>query len=172
MMESCMKSLKLDSAYRPIEVIDSLEALVLCIIGKAIAIENYTKEIRSPSSTFKIPAVIVLKRLVKFRFNNISPSKRNIAWRDNNQCQYCGKIYPVEELTVDHILPKSRGGLNTWTNLVCACKKCNQRKGCRTPQECGMIPIREPVKPKATLLKAVKKAQISTLWKDYLWEKT
>ena len=74
----------------------------------------------------------------------------------------------TEKLTVDHVLPKSRGGKKSWTNLVASCKKCNQKKGCRTPSECGMIPIRQPTRPKTTILKNTN--QISDLWKNYLWE--
>tara|TARA_R100000664_G_scaffold10265_2_gene16968 strand:+ start:814 stop:1329 length:516 start_codon:yes stop_codon:yes gene_type:complete len=167
-MDEPMKALKLDATYRPVEVIDAIEALVLCIIGKAKALETYTKEIYSPSNSFKLPAVIVLTRVVKYHFGGIVCNRQNIIWRDNNRCQYCAKIFPTEILTIDHVIPKSRGGEKSWINLVAACKKCNQKKGCRTPQECGMIPIRKPTKPKNTLLKTTK--QISKLWKNYLWE--
>jgi 5-methylcytosine-specific restriction endonuclease McrA len=163
-----MKALKLDASYRPVEVIDALEALVLCIVGKAKAIENYTNEICSPSKSFKLPAVIVLTNIVRYRFGGIMCNRQNIIWRDHNRCQYCAKIFSTEKLTVDHIIPKSRGGKKSWTNLVAACKKCNQKKGCRTPHECGMIPIRRATKPKVSILKTT--TQISDLWKDYLWE--
>ena len=151
-----MKALKLDATYRPVEVIDAIEALVLCIVGKAKAIENYTKEIFSPSKSFKVPAVIVLNNIVKYRFNGIVCNRQNVIWRDGNRCQYCSKVFPAEKLTVDHVFPKSRGGEKSWTNLVAACKKCNQKKGCRTTKECGMIPIRQPTKPKTNILKTTK----------------
>ena len=163
-----MKALKLDATYRPVEVIDAIEALVLCMIGKAKALENYAKEICSPSKTFKLPAVIVLTKIVRYRFAGIMCNRKNVIWRDQNRCQYCSRVFSTEKLTVDHIIPKSRGGAKTWTNLVASCKKCNQKKGCRTPQECGMIPIRQPKRPKTTILKTTN--QISHLWKDYLWE--
>ena len=70
---------------------------------------------------------------------------------------------------MDHVLPKSRGGKNTWENLVAACMKCNQKKGSRTPKESGMIPLKKPVRPKANILRTVSKSQISELWKNYLW---
>ena len=163
-----MKALKLDATYRPVEVIDAIEALILCIIGKAKAVETYAKEICSTSKSFKLPAVIVLTNVVRYRFNCIVCNRQNVIWRDGNKCQYCSKTFPTEKLTVDHVLPKSRGGKKSWTNLVASCKKCNQKKGCRTPSECGMIPIRQPTKPKATIFK--KTNQISDLWKNYLWE--
>jgi 5-methylcytosine-specific restriction endonuclease McrA len=95
-------------------------------------------------------------------------NRKNIIWRDQNTCQYCAKSFPSEKLTIDHIVPKSRGGKNSWTNLVAACKKCNQKKGCRTPSECDMIPIRVPAKPQTSVLKTT--STVSELWKNYLWE--
>ena len=109
-----MKALKLDAAYRPIEVIDALEALVMCIVGKAVSVEDYDKIISSAYISFKLPAVIVLKTIVKFKFQNVCCSRHNVLIRDKYECQYCGKRVAVEELTVDHIMPKSRGGQNTW----------------------------------------------------------
>lgn len=164
-----MMALKLDASYRPIEVIDALEALVMCIIGKAIPVEIYDKKIRSTSSAFDLPAVIVLKTVVKFRFTTVACNRANIVWRDNNQCQYCGNFFPLDKLTMDHVIPKSRGGKNTWENLAAACMKCNQKKGSRTPKESGMIPLKKPIRPKADILRTVKKNQISELWKNYLW---
>jgi 5-methylcytosine-specific restriction endonuclease McrA len=167
-----MLALKLDSAFWPLELIDSIEALVLCIIGKAMAIETYETDIRSARQSFKLPAVIVLKRYVKYHFNNLSPNRVNILWRDNHKCQYCGNNFPDPQLTMDHVIPKSRGGQNTWDNLVTACKKCNQKKGSRLLNECKMSLLRTPCKPKPTVLRRVKKGNINDLWKHYLWEKT
>ena len=164
------KTLKLDISYRPIEIVDAVEALVLCLIGKAQAIENYQKEIKSVSDSFQLPAVIVLKRFVKFQFKVVSAHRREIILRDNNQCQYCAKELPNEKLTLDHIIPKSKGGKNTWDNLVAACKKCNQRKGNRTPEEANMKLLCKPRKPKYDILRTVGKNQVSELWKNYLWE--
>ena len=71
---------------------------------------------------------------------------------------------------MDHVLPKSRGGKNTWENLVAACKRCNQKKGSRTTKESGMIPLKKPVRPKVSILRTISKNQISELWKNYLWD--
>jgi 5-methylcytosine-specific restriction endonuclease McrA len=163
------KALKLDFTYRPIGVIDSIEALVLCLCGKAVAVEKYGKTIKSVSDIFQLPAVIVLKNIVKHRFTEVSAKKRNIFWRDNNQCQYCGGYFNVKDLTVDHIIPKSRGGPNTWTNLTTSCTKCNQKKGARTPEEAGMKLLNAPFKPKSFLFKNVDEDQISELWSNYIW---
>lgn len=164
-----MKALKLDSSYRPVGIIDAVEALVLCIIGKARSIEKYTETISSVKETFELPAVIVLNRYVKYRFSYVACNRANVIFRDNSQCQYCAKYFPPDTLTMDHVIPKSRGGDNSWTNIVTACKKCNQRKGNKTPIEAGMHPINTPRRPKANILRHLKKDQISPIWKDYLW---
>jgi 5-methylcytosine-specific restriction endonuclease McrA len=162
-----MKTLKLDSTYRPVGVIDCLEALVLCIVGKATAVEEYEDEISSPSVTFKIPSVIVLKNVVKFISRSIRATRNNIIWRDKNTCQYCGYVGISSNLTLDHVLPKSRGGDNSWLNLVTCCKKCNQKKRDRTPEEADMKLLNKPVKPKHTVLKNINEVQ--PIWNIYLW---
>ena len=127
-----MMALKLDASYRPIEVIDALEALVMCIIGKATPVETYETKINSPTKAFELPAVIALKTIVKFRFTTVACNRQNVIWRDNNQCQYCANYFPSDKLTMDHVIPKSRGGQNTWENLVASCMRCNQKKGSRS----------------------------------------
>ena len=162
-----MKALKLDSTYRPIGVIDCVEALVLCSVGKTTAVEEYEEEISSPSVTFKLPSVIVLKTVVKFISRNMKTSRKNILWRDNGQCQYCGIIEAPKDMTIDHVTPRSRGGENTWTNLVTCCKKCNQKKRDRTPKEAGMKLRKKPIKPKVSLLRYAN--EIIPIWNIYLW---
>ena len=162
-----MKTLKLDATYRPIGVVDCLEALVMCIVGKATAVEEYEEEISSPSITFKIPSVIVLKTVVKFISTGIRPSRNNIFWRDKNQCQYCGVIESPRDMTIDHVIPRSRGGENTWSNLVTCCKRCNQKKGNRTPEEANMSLLNKPVKPRNSILRQI--SDVQPIWNIYLW---
>jgi hypothetical protein len=88
---------------------------------------------------YKVPKTVVLKRYVKLPERMYRPNRRNIFLRDNYSCVYCKKQLESNELSVDHILPKSRGGKETWENLVTACKSCNCLKGNRTPEEAGMI---------------------------------
>tara|TARA_B100000941_G_C28379108_1_gene486339 strand:+ start:201 stop:734 length:534 start_codon:yes stop_codon:yes gene_type:complete len=161
------QTLKLDATYRPIDIICGVEALVMCIIGKAKAIENYDAHISSPNAKFNIPSVIVLERVVKFRLSTPTCSRKGVFERDRNICQYCNNKFIDKELTLDHVLPKSRGGQNTWDNLVSACKKCNQKKGNRTPNESGMIPVNKPKAPKNNLVKIT--PYLKKIWKDYLW---
>ncbi len=87
----------------------------------------------------------------RLRFN-----RRNVFARDGNQCQYCGQGFPTSELSLDHVVPRSRGGSTTWENIVCACVACNVRKGGRTPHEAHMQLIRQPVKPKRSPLLSIK----------------
>ena len=162
-----MKTLKLDSTYRPVGVIDCLEALVMCIVGKATAVEEYDEEISSPSVTFKLPSVIVLKTVVKFISRGIRPSRKNILSRDKNQCQYCGIIEAPNDMTIDHVIPRSRGGGNTWSNLVTCCKKCNQKKRDRTPEEANMNLLNKPRRPKNSVLRQI--SDVQPIWNIYLW---
>jgi 5-methylcytosine-specific restriction endonuclease McrA len=83
-------------------------------------------------------------------------NRRNIFARDSNRCQYCGKKFSTSELSIDHVLPTSRGGKTTWDNVVCACVKCNVKKGGRTPREAHMKMMCKPVKPKRCPSMAIK----------------
>jgi len=97
---------------------------------------------------------IAVPRIIRLLFYDRLPrtevkfNRRNIFARDKNGCQYCGKRFPTSELSLDHVVPRSMGGAATWTNIVCACAKCNVRKGGRTPKQAGMKLIQKPVKPK------------------------
>jgi hypothetical protein len=93
-----------------------------------------------------VPQVIRLLNFDRHSKMRVPLSRRNIYLRDGNVCQYCGKKFPTSELSLDHVMPRSRGGGSTWTNLVCACTDCNARKGAKTPAEAGMRLIRLPRK--------------------------
>jgi 5-methylcytosine-specific restriction endonuclease McrA len=104
--------------------------------------------VRTVSSEIQVPRVIRLLGYDKLPKQTVKFNRRNIFARDNNQCQYCGKKYPTSELSLDHIVPRSRGGRSTWENVVCACVGCNVKKGGRTPKEAHLRLIRKPEKPK------------------------
>ena len=97
---------------------------------------------------------IAVPRIIRLLFYDHLPrsevkfNRRNIFARDKNRCQFCGKRYPTTELSLDHIIPKSMGGKAVWENIVCACTKCNVKKGGQTPQQAGLTLIQKPVKPK------------------------
>jgi len=95
-----------------------------------------------------VPRIIRLLFYDRLPRNGVKFNRRNIFARDRNSCQYCGKRYRTSELSLDHIIPKSMGGKSVWENVVCACTKCNVRKGGQTPSQAGMTLIRKPVRPK------------------------
>jgi 5-methylcytosine-specific restriction endonuclease McrA len=109
--------------------------------------------IRSARQAFRIPEIILLSRYNKLPQQRIHFSRRTVYRRDNNQCQYCGKKPGTAELTIDHVIPRSQGGLTTWENCCLACVVCNKRKADRTPEQAGMKLLRKPFKPKFTLFK-------------------
>lgn len=109
--------------------------------------------IRSAHDVFKIPEVVVLTRYDKLPTHRVTFSRKTLYKRDAYKCQYCGKTPSTEELTIDHILPRSRGGKTTWQNCVICCLPCNARKADRLPEECGMKLRKEPKKPKYQLFK-------------------
>lgn len=104
--------------------------------------------VRTINSEIQVPRVIRLLSYDKLPKQAVKFNRRNIFARDNNQCQYCGRRFATAELSLDHIVPRSQGGVSTWDNIVCACLKCNVRKGGRTPRQAHMALIRKPEKPK------------------------
>jgi len=103
--------------------------------------------VRTVQYHIRVPRIIRLLFYDRLPRQSVKLNRRNIFARDENRCQYCGKRYPTSELSIDHIVPRSRGGRSIWDNLVCACVACNVRKGGRLPQEVGMRLIRKPVRP-------------------------
>lgn len=95
-----------------------------------------------------VPKIIRLLGYDRLPKQDVKLNRRNIFARDRNQCQYCGKKFPTQELSLDHVKPRSLGGGSSWENLVCCCVSCNARKGGRTPTQAHMHLIREPIKPK------------------------
>ena len=96
----------------------------------------------------QVPRVIRLLEYDRVPRNVVKFSRRNVFLRDENRCQYCGSKFSAHNLSLDHVMPRSRGGQSTWENIVCACLKCNVRKGGRTPQEAGMKLFQPPKRPK------------------------
>ena len=94
-----------------------------------------------------VPKIIRLLGYDRLPRQDVKLNRRNIFARDRNLCQYCGKRFPTSELSLDHVLPRTQGGVSTWDNLVCACTRCNARKGGRTPAQARMALIRKPVRP-------------------------
>jgi len=165
------KVLLLNLTYEPLKIINWKKAVTLLLLGKVEVLEEYNKEVHAVSFKIKLPSVVRLLKLVKWKKAPVKFSRQNIYERDNYSCQYCGRHMPPEDLTYDHVIPKSRGGKTVWTNIVTCCVDCNRKKGGRTPEEAGMSLIRPPVEPKWTpsVKITVGFREVPTSWKDYLY---
>jgi len=139
--------LVLNYTFEPLHFTNARRAITLLLAGKAEAVEASPRVVRSPSVAFALPAVIRLAMYIRKPFlDRVAFNKKNILSRDGYTCQYCNRR--GERLTVDHVVPRSRGGETSWVNVVAACLRCNLRKGNRLADEVGMRLIREPVHPK------------------------
>ncbi|MFN2118667.1 MAG: HNH endonuclease [Candidatus Promineifilaceae bacterium] len=134
--------------FEPLHVCNTKRALALVFSGKAEIILNGRGVIHSASAEFEIPSVIRLSYMIKRPRPRLSLSKREILRRDEFTCQYCGR--KMRHLTIDHVIPRHKGGPHTWKNLVAACSACNRRKGGKSPSEANMQLRRQPFEPKAT----------------------
>lgn len=112
--------------------------------------------IRAARYSVEVPRVIRLLAYDRLPRQRVRFNRRNLFARDNHRCQYCGKNFATTELSLDHVVPRSRGGPTTWENMVAACLKCNVRKGGRTPREAGMALLREPIRPRTSPALALK----------------
>jgi 5-methylcytosine-specific restriction endonuclease McrA len=142
--------LVLNVDYEPLNVCSTARAMGLIVLGKAEIVQNGRGVIHSARRAFERPSVIRLEYMVHRPHPRVRLNKREIFRRDQYCCQYCGGI--SAHLTLDHVLPKTRGGTYAWENLVSACPQCNRRKGGRTPQEAGMTLLTTPREPPATAL--------------------
>jgi 5-methylcytosine-specific restriction endonuclease McrA len=136
--------LVLNASYEPINICGARRALVLVLKGVASAEEESLQSVHSPRSSVQLPSVIRLLGYRRIPHQTRSLSRKNILMRDRFTCQYCHKTLPSGELTLDHVIPRSRAGESSWENLVACCNPCNNRKGCRTPEEAGMKLLRQP----------------------------
>lgn len=139
--------LLLNASFEPIRVIDWRRALTLLFSGKVEVLEEYSREIRSVSLTVQLPAVVRLHKLIRIKPGGVKFSRQNIYARDRYECQYCGATPPPRELTYDHVIPRARGGLTDWDNIVTCCIACNRRKGGKLLESSGMRLRRQPHKP-------------------------
>ena len=144
MSEEHVPVLVLNATYEPINVCAARRALVLVLKGVASAEEESRLMFHSPSRSFRVPSVIRLLEYRRIPFQGRALSRKNILMRDRNTCQFCARTLPASELTLDHIVPRSRGGESTWDNLVACCHPCNNRKGDRSLEEAGMKLLRRP----------------------------
>ena len=163
------KVLLLNQSYQPLMTLGAKRAIILSFTEKVEVLERYADEVRSINLSIFIPSVIRLKDYVRFNKKRIPLSRKNILKRDNYICQYCNS--KSHFMTIDHIIPKDKGGRDSWENLVAACVPCNTKKGNKLLKD---IDIKLSKKPKApsflfNIQKELSNSQNS--WKPYLFMK-
>ncbi|HDI52101.1 HNH endonuclease [candidate division KSB1 bacterium] len=135
----------LNQNYEPMSVCSAKRAIVLLYLGKAEIVERHEQWVRSVTTALPLPSIVRLGRYIRVPHKRILLTRKNILKRDHYRCQYCGR--DDKPLTIDHVIPKERGGQDVWENLVAACTDCNNRKGNRTPEQAGMHLLKKPRKP-------------------------
>ena len=161
--------LVLNATYEPLNVVSVRRAVILLLKEKAEVLEATDRRIRAASVSVPVPLVIRLVYYVRVpRRLDIPLTRRTVLLRDNYTCQYCGSQPAKSNLTIDHVLPKVRGGKTTWDNVVCACKRCNLRKGSKPPQEANMPLRSKPGRPKFVALVFLSHARGNEVWNKYI----
>jgi 5-methylcytosine-specific restriction endonuclease McrA len=162
------KVLILNGNYEPLAISSVEKAIVLLYLDKAELVSSLTnRAVHSTSMTMPFPSVIRLAQYVRVPFKKVILSRKNILRRDGHKCQYCGLSGVT--LTVDHIMPKSRGGEDSWENLVSACLRCNNVKGSQTPDEAQMALLRRPIRPNHVTFLRQFIGRIDKDWEPYLF---
>lgn len=163
------QTLLLDAGYVPQRIVSWQKAVTMLFGGKVEVVDVYDGVIRSPSIAIRMPAVVRLVRVVRFRRPPVRFSRRNVLLRDELTCQYCGAMPHPRVLTLDHVVPRSRGGRTVWTNVVAACRTCNTKKGARTPAEASMTLRTAPIRPKYLPLQAfTAPSEVPDHWQSWL----
>lgn len=175
-LDDC-QALVLNADYRPVSYFPlslwSWQDAVQAVFGDRVeVVAQYDRQVRSPSLAFELPSVVALRAFVPLP-RRPAFSRANLFLRDRFRCQYCGGQFKSEELTFDHLLPRSRGGLTSWTNIVTACMACNVAKGNRTPAESGLRPLVPPAAPTSRQLyeagRGLPRRNYHASWRDYLY---
>lgn len=164
------------STWEPLAVITVPRAINLLLAGKALIVEESGNFIRTVRETFAVPTVIALRTYVNVPRRRAHWSRKGVLVRDEYTCIYCGAqpgtiqrgaVLTKSDMTIDHVLPRSRGGRDTWGNTACACKHCNHRKGDRLPHEAGMRMKWEPRTPRTSYL-VIAMGTGPSAWKRYI----
>lgn len=178
-------ALLLNKSWYPITTVDMVKALSMLYEGRVYAIDpktyqtynfdswkklspNNDRVVRTVSFTMQLPEILVSLTFNKVIQAKIRCCRRNLLRRDMLICQYCGKQFHAGELTIDHIIPRSRGGITSWKNCVAACKKCNSRKGNRLPHEVDMHLQGQPIVPMWTPSFSAAESRIPKSWEQFL----
>lgn len=158
-------ALVLNATYEPLSVVPARRALCLVLAGKAEVIHENDVLVRSATLTLRSPAVIRLRYFVRAPFRRRTAlSRRAVFIRDGHRCQYCGDAAD----SIDHVIPRSRGGRNAWDNVTAACRPCNLRKRDRTPEEAGMRLASVPQVPRDGAWIDAAVGRVPDAWMPYL----
>ncbi|MBX3040826.1 MAG: HNH endonuclease [Bdellovibrionaceae bacterium] len=164
----------LNSSYEPMRIVSWQKALILWFQGKVEVLEYHQIFARSVRSNHQLPSILRLKTYVRSRSRgDIRFSRENVYIRDDYTCQYCYEVYPTRLLTLDHVIPASKDGKKTWTNVVTACRECNQKKAARTPEQAKM-PLKTPPRVPSWLPVVqweLKPGTVPPAWLQYLASK-
>ena len=177
------RALVLNKVWNPIQLTDVRNALILLCKGsaKVICTESFQPYdlddwlnvppngagfIQTAKLKISVPEVILLTTYDKIPMLNPLFSKRNVLKRDKYTCQYCGA--QTKDLTIDHVLPKSRRGVTSWDNVVTACQPCNHKKADKTPREAGLVLKKAPVKPQLDVMTVLRKTASNPVWKKFI----
>lgn len=162
--------LVLNATFEPLHIISLRRAIILLLKDKAEVVEAAEARIRSENLALDMPLVIRLVYYVRVPHRLLIPlTRRTILARDQYKCQYCGAQPPKAQLTLDHVVPRSRGGQHSWENVVAACIPCNQRKGDRRPEESGMGLRERPAAPRYAAVVLLGKMQGHEIWRKYMY---
>jgi 5-methylcytosine-specific restriction endonuclease McrA len=158
--------LVLNQDYQAISLCSPERAFVLCLLNKAEMVSNRkTKVLRSVAGDYAFPSIIRLVRFVQLPYKKVSLTRQNVFKRDGFRCAYCGTR---DQLTLDHVIPRSRGGQDSWQNLITACQRCNTQKGDRTPEEAEMQLSHNPFRPSFIMFLRDFNGKVQEEWKPYL----
>ncbi len=162
--------LVLNASYEPLQLISIRRAIVLLLQDKAEVVEAAEQLLRARNFSITVPSVIRLMTYIKIpRRMRLPCSRRGVIARDRETCQYCGEQPGRVHLTVDHVMPRSRGGLTTWDNVTTACRECNHRKGGRTPDEASMPLLSRPKQPQYVAFALLGELERDATWRKYAY---
>ena len=159
-------------SYFPLSVWPWQETIKAVFLGRVQVVQDYDRIVRSPRWEMRLPSVICLKKYAPME-RSPAFTRFNVFLRDYFTCQYCATPHPTNDLTFDHVIPRSRGGRTTWQNVVTACSACNLTKGARLPHEAGMHPSYRPYRPNSFQLQEIGRGfppnYLHESWRDYLY---
>lgn len=169
--------LVLNSSYEPIKIVHWKRAILLFLADKIEVLDCHPNAVvNSVMESFSLPSVVRIRSFVRLRSKSrksrahYSFSRHHIFMRDEYNCQYCLKTFSAKDLTLDHVIPVTRGGQKTWENLVSCCVSCNQKKGSKTPIEAGMNLLKVPKKPRHPLIPEILhlRKRLPDSWRPYI----